>query len=130
MKREPLIVEVPTTISRVVETLARWDREAVAKKKEPRPKPCLPWDKAIALLLLMACASPCPPPSDAGIVPRPSPAPMVPDDVSGQPESSDDLPCVRAEVVWVGKARVAVELPCRPYDRFRDLPDPPASPGP
>lgn len=68
-------------------------------------------------LLVIGCAPaatrmPEPPPD--ATAPRAELEPMMPDD-----DGPD--PCERVEVVWIGKRRVETPLPCKEFDRRRDL---------
>jgi hypothetical protein len=72
------------------------------------------------IALLVACApavQPTPEPvADAAPVARL--APMVPDDGPGPSEKPQ---CERVETTWLGRRRVEIVLPCRPFDPRADL---------
>ena len=69
---------------------------------------------ALALALLAACASSSPEPPEAGIdAARPSAPDVAPPSADPGP-----IPCERRD------PRLGVPLPCAPYDRVVDDPDP------
>lgn len=79
---------------------------------------------AIAALIASGCSASCEPAPDGGppAIPEARDASYAIVEAGTAPSKA---PCDRSDVLWIGKRRVDVLLPCRPYDRLKDDPDPP-----